>query len=226
MTARDDGIKELALPDMERRVANTIRVGKVSAVDLAAARVRITSGNITTGWLPWSTGRASTKKRRWDPPAVGEQVVLLSPGGDLRQAVVLTGVFQSSAAAPASSGDKDTTVYGDGTVVEYDQSSHTLVVNLGDGNSKITVTRTSMMLEIGDTSLTMTAAGSVFEGPVTINGLLTYTEGLAGSGSAGSAITGDFRAQGGVFEHNSKNVGSDHTHVGVTPGGGTTGVPT
>ena len=31
--------------------------------------------------------------REWDPPTIGEQVVLLSPSGNLAQGVVLTGLF-------------------------------------------------------------------------------------------------------------------------------------
>lgn len=34
-----------------------------------------------------------------------------------------------------------------------------------------------------------------------------------------------FEQTGGTMKHDGKNVGSDHRHTGVTPGGGTTGVP-
>lgn len=157
MTARSEGIEELALPEMERRTANQIRYGTVLAVDHAQARVRIKSGEIKTAWLPWSTGRASAAKRRWDPPEVGEQVVLLAPTGDLRQAVVLTGVFQQSAAAPSASPDKDTTVYGDGAVVEYDRGSHTYTLDVPAGGK--------IILKCGATTLELTNAGVVLTAP-------------------------------------------------------------
>lgn len=160
MTARTEGIQELALPDLERRTANAIRYGTVLAVDLANARVRIKSGEIETAWLPWSTGRASAAKRRWDPPEVGEQVVVLSPTGDLRQGLVLTGVFQQSAAAPSANANKDTTVYGDGTVIEYDRASHTLLADLGP--TKITATRTALVLECNGSKIELDAAGIRF----------------------------------------------------------------
>lgn len=223
MTARTEGIHELALPDLERRQANAIRMGTVLAVDYAAARVRIKSGDIETAWLPWSTGRASGAKRRWDPPEVDEQVVVLSPTGDMRQGVVLTGVFQDAAGAPSASGDKDTTVYGDGTVIEYDRASHTLLADLGA--SKFTMTRDQIVLEIGGTKLTMTTAGSVFDGPVTVNGLLTYTQGLMGSGGSGASVQGPLSINGGTVTHNGTNIGNTHTHTGVQTGGGTTGAP-
>lgn len=215
MTARTEGIEELALPDLERRQANAIRVGTVLAVDYAAARVRIKSGDIETAWLPWSTGRASAAKRRWDPPEVGEQVVVLSPTGDMRQGVVLTGVFQDDAGAPSDSGDKDTTVYGDGTVIEYDRASHTLLADLGD--SRVRATRTEILLQVGGASLKVNASGIEIIGNVSINGV---------SGAASVSMNGDFAITGSTLTHNGKNIGSTHTHTGVSPGSGTTGAPT
>lgn len=214
MTARSEGIEELAMPEMERRTANQIRYGTVLAVDHAQARVRIKSGEIETAWLPWSTGRASAAKRRWDPPEVGEQVVLLAPTGDLRQAVVLVGVFQQSAAAPSASPDKDTTVYGDGTVVEYDRATHTLLADLGA--SKIKADRTEVLLQVGGASLRVTSAGIEIVGNLSITGV---------SGGAAVTMNGDFAITGSALTHNGKNIGSTHTHTGVTPGGGTTGAP-
>lgn len=224
MSATTEGMEQLALPDIERRVSNGMRLGTVAAVDYAKARVKVKSGNITTAWLPWAAGSANSAKRRWDPPKVGEQVAVLSPGGDMAQGLVMTGIYQQAAAAPSDSPDKDSTTYGDGTVIEYDHGSHTLTADLQ--GTKLVADRTKIELTIGSTKLTMTAAGSVFEGPVTVNGLLTYTEGLTGSGGSGAAIQGPLAVTGGTVTHNSKNIGSSHTHTGVVPGGGTTGAPT
>lgn len=222
MTATTEGIEGIALADLERRQANGVRYGTIAEVDLAKARVKIKSGNITTTWLPWAAGRASGAKRRWDPPEVGEQVAVISPGGDLTQGLVIPGVYQESAGAPSASADKDSTVYSDGTVIEYDRAAHALVADLQ--GTKVYADRSKIELTIGGSKLTMTAAGSVFEGPLTVNGLLTYTDGLAGSGGAAS-ITGGMDI-GGTLTNNGKNVGSSHTHTGVAPGGGTSGAPT
>ncbi len=43
---------------------------------------------------------------------------------------------------------------------------------------------------------------------------------------AGIEITGEVAITGAVLTHNGKNVGSDHAHSGVMPGGGVTGPPT
>jgi phage baseplate assembly protein V len=157
MTARTEGFEELALPELERRQANAIRYGTVAEVDYATARVKIKSGNITTAWLPWAAGRASGAKRRWDPPEVGEQVAVISPGGDMAQGLVLPGVYQDSAAAPSDSPDKDAMVYSDGTVIEYDRASHTLLANLGP--TKITATRDVLVLECNGSKIELSASG-------------------------------------------------------------------
>jgi phage baseplate assembly protein V len=170
MTARSEGISELALPDIERRTANQIRLGTVLAVDHAQARVRVKSGEIETAWLPWSTGRASAAKRRWDPPAVGEQVVMLSPGGDMRQGIVLPGVFQTAAGAPSASSDKDAVAYGDGTTIEYDRGSRTLLVDFG--GTSVTATPDGITLTVGGVSLVVSADGvAITGGLVTHNGV-------------------------------------------------------
>lgn len=245
MTARTEGIHELALPDIERRVANMVRVGAVMAVDHAKKMVRIKSGDLEGAWVRWPAGRAAAGKRRWDPPEVGEQVVMVSPSGDMRQALVLPGIYQDDHDAPTTDANKDHVTYGDGTVIEYDRGTHTLVANLGD--SQIFADRSKIELKIGATTLTLTASGSTLETPeltvdspqstftgaVNVEGLLTYSAGLTGSGGSGAAITGpitqtggNVSLAGGTLTHNAKNVGSTHTHAGVQTGGGTTGAPT
>lgn len=77
-----------ALAETERLLANLIRVGTVAALDVAAARVTVDVGGLTTDWLPWIAGRAGAT-RTWSAPRPGEQVLVLVPYGDLAQAVVL-----------------------------------------------------------------------------------------------------------------------------------------
>jgi phage baseplate assembly protein V len=238
VTARAEGIEELALPELERRVAGMVRVGTVMAVDLAAKKVRIKSGDLESAWVRWPAGRAGTGKRRWDAPEVGEQVVMVSPCGDMRQALVLPGIYQDAHDAPTTDGNKDHVTYGDGTVIEYDRGTHTLVANLGQ--SQILADRTKIELTIGATKLTLTAGGSTLETPqltvdaptstftgaVTVQGPFAYHGGMTGSGGSGASVQGPVAVTGGSVTHNGKNIGSTHTHSGVQGGGGTSGAPT
>lgn len=190
MSATAEGMDELALPDIERRLSNVMRMGTVAEVDYDRARVKVRSGNLTTAWLPWAAGSANSAKRRWNPPAVDEQVAVLSPGGDMAQGLVLTGIYQQAAAAPANSGDKDTTVYGDGAVIEYDHSSHTLTADLQ--GTKLVADRTKIELTVGSVVLSVSAAGvSITGGQVTHNGKNigsshTHTGVVPGAGTTGA----------------------------------------
>lgn len=76
--------------ELQRRLANLFRVGKVVEVDRAAARVKVEFQGVTTAWLPWMTGRAGAVKD-WNPPSVGEQVCVCSPAGELDAAFIMPG---------------------------------------------------------------------------------------------------------------------------------------
>lgn len=173
MTASMQGREQLVLPEISRRLQNAIRIGTVMEVDYSKARVRVKTGDLESNWLPWVTG--STKgKRVWTPPKVGEQVLMLSPGGDSAQAVVMPGIFADNQAPNGNNGDVDRTTYDDGTVVEYDQATKTLKATLAAGGKA-----------------DITAPGGVtITGNVQINGALLVT------GNAESL--GDFQAMGEI----------------------------
>lgn len=66
--------------------------------------------------------------------------------------------------------------------------------------------------------MTIDAPSLTINAPTTVNGLLTYTEGMVGSGGEHTAsITGDVIANGVSLV--------THTHSGVQPGSGNTGEP-
>lgn len=81
-----------------RRLENIARVGTIAEVRTGRpARCRIRCGNITTNWIPWVTGRAAGEAGSvWWPPKVGEQCLMLAPGGDLMNAVVLPGAYSDA----------------------------------------------------------------------------------------------------------------------------------
>lgn len=64
--------------ELDRRLTQLIRLGTIAEVDVEYAKVKVKLGENQTGWRPWLTtaGRLKT----WNPPVVGEQVVVLSPG--------------------------------------------------------------------------------------------------------------------------------------------------
>lgn len=124
------------LAEAFRLITNLVRIGTVVAVDHSRARARVKSGDNTTGWQPWVTLRAGTTQE-WNPPTPGEQVILLSPAGDLAQSVILSGLFAGN--APSSNASEYKRVYPDGATITYDHEKKELVAHLpGKVNINIT----------------------------------------------------------------------------------------
>lgn len=201
------------LIDLARRLTNILRPGTVEAIDHAAARLRIRSGDILTDWLPWLTHRAGATAT-WNPPTVGEQVLLLAPSGELSAALVLPALYADAHPAPSASPNEHLIEFPDGAVITYNHATGTLSVQ---GIKTLTVE--------ADTHITLDAPATTITGALTVQGLLTYQAGLAGTGGGtGTAITGNITHAGGTLSSNGI-VLDTHTHTGVQSGGSNTGGP-
>ncbi len=137
--AHHDGMKNFA--ELLRLITNLIRIGTIETIDAEHARVRVKSGENLTGWLPWITGRAGTTKD-WNPPTIGEQIVLLSPSGDLAQAIVLGSLNSDEHPAPKNSGDCYHHVMPDGTFLTYNHVAHSLLIEVL-GNTRLHISGTT-----------------------------------------------------------------------------------
>ena len=162
-----------SLAELARLIENLIRLGTVAEVQVEPPRVRVKTGNVTTAWRPWFALRAG-EDREWDPPTVGEQVILFSPSGNLAQGVALTGLF--SDANPAN-GDREglhRRTYRDGAVIEYDSIAKHLRATLpgtaeviAEGDIDVTSNANISAVALGDINLNsggniqITAAGNV-----------------------------------------------------------------
>lgn len=143
--ARASGsISGMNIADLARLLENIVRFGTVEAVQMQPPRVQVKSGNITTAWRPWLNLRAGAD-REWDPPTIGEQVVLLSPSGNLAQGVVLTGLFSDLIPANGDREGLHRRTYRDGAVIEYDSIAKHLRATL-PGTAEVTA--------VGDISIT------------------------------------------------------------------------
>lgn len=111
--------------ELSRRLENIIRIGTVAEIDYAARRVRVESGELLTGWLKWRAGRAG-QTRTWDPPTIGEQVMILSPSGELANGIVLPSIYCDEFDAPSGNRDEHTVRYPDGAQVTYNHATGAL----------------------------------------------------------------------------------------------------
>lgn len=111
--------------ELHRRLNNLAIIGTVAEVDTQAARCRVEIGELETDWLPWLTARAGADKDWW-PLSVGEQVMVLSPGGDPAQGIVLPAIYSDQKPAPDNRAHTRRITFADGTRITYDNQAKTL----------------------------------------------------------------------------------------------------
>lgn len=144
-------MSEYALTELDRRVANMIRIGKIKEVDIDNKVVTVDLGTEdgpehVTDWLPWGARRAGSD-RTWDPPDVGEQVVVIAPGGELDQAFVGHALFSDDFPANGSDAKDRRITFKDGSVIEFDRDASKLNVTLND-NAVFTLKIGSMEIKV------------------------------------------------------------------------------
>lgn len=157
--------------ELTRRIENMLRPGVIAQVDAEAARVRVQSGELLTDWLPWFEHRAGNV-RTWSPPSVGEQCLLLAPGGELLAAAVLVGLFSDEIAPAVNETIKVRIDFPDGGVVEVDHDAHSYHVNapsagelkLQCGSASLTLTDGKISIVIGASSITLDSSGVAVQG--------------------------------------------------------------
>lgn len=84
------------LTEIMRLITNLIRTGVVTEVDRTNWLCRVKTGDLETNWISWLTLRAGNA-RTWWRPSEGEQVVLLSMGGNLETAFALPPIYRIEA---------------------------------------------------------------------------------------------------------------------------------
>ncbi|CAN1721393.1 Type VI secretion system, phage-baseplate injector [Hyphomicrobium sp. 1Nfss2.1] len=73
--------------DTQRRLFNVVRFAKVSQVDHKNYRIKAIYAKkpdgspVETPWIRWST--RSGKIKEWSPPSIGEQIMMISPSGNI-----------------------------------------------------------------------------------------------------------------------------------------------
>ena len=136
---RTSGVGDYESTDVARNIGSLLRYGKIYSVDLALRLCRVTLPNeLITDDLPWITAKAGGNAF-WSAPSVGETVMLLSPSGELNNAVVLPALqnnpegtwpfdFSDLEFIWGGLGDPRTTVwrwlFSDGGILENDAESN------------------------------------------------------------------------------------------------------
>ncbi|WP_157968302.1 MULTISPECIES: phage baseplate assembly protein V [Cysteiniphilum] len=228
------------LVDMQRRLNNLIRVGLV--IETNPSRLKVKIGDNTSGWLPWLTQRTGDCVTWWKP-SVGEQVMVLSPSGELNNGVVLPAIYTKN--QPTLNANEHMTVYKDGTKVSYDYEQKKLSINcvgdvevvaaktlIADITGEVTVkgAKTLSIDFVGNIDIKtpaqvrIDAPNTICTGNLMVQGGLTYMQGMSGfnqGGSTTATIQGKVTVTEDVIAGGVSVKG--HTHMGDS--GGSTSAP-
>lgn len=156
-----------------------IRVAVVASVDLAAGTCTVTLDEAGEGgddaesppvrWLHSRMGET----RAWLPPAVGEQGLLLCPGGELGAAVFVGGLHCNAFPPPI---DEQVALlrFKDGAVFSYDPDAHELLLQLPSGATTVLVSDGGIDLQ-GDVKIA---------GALDVSATITASEDVIGGGKS------------------------------------------
>ena len=161
--------------DLGRRLANIVRIGTILEIDFQAAKARVKIGKITTDFLPW-TNTNSGQNNSWNPPEIDEQVVILSPSGELNQAIILPSLYKNNASGNADNIHSIT--YKDGSKIAFDHNSSTLNLDI-KGDTTLNIT--------GNTTIKVAQNAEIEATNVTLKGNVN----LGGSSGQAVARVGD-----------------------------------
>ena len=156
-----------ALSDLAKRLSNIIRIGTIFEINVQTAKARVKIGELETDFLPWANSN-SGNNNSWNPPEIDEQVIILSPSGDLSQAVILPSFYKNNASD--SNQNIKSITYQDGSKISFNIASGTLDLDLK-----------------GDVKIKVVGNAEIEAAKVTLKGDVD----LGGSGGQGVARIGD-----------------------------------
>ncbi|PTR08917.1 MULTISPECIES: phage baseplate assembly protein V [unclassified Novosphingobium] len=141
-----------------------LRFGRVVSVDHAAGKCVVEiDEDLQTGPIRWAAPRMG-ETRVWCPPAVGEQVLVLCPAGEIGAAIAIGGITCNAFPLPGNSA-MELVRFKDGAVLSYDPDSHDLAFVL-PGNGKFSINAPAGVSITGDLDVSgsVVAAGNLDAG--------------------------------------------------------------
>lgn len=212
------------LSAIEEKFSKIIRVGTVSTYNEKSATARVvfhdkvnidsSQKGLVSYDLPILVKQTQSTKDYWIPDKDEQVLCVFLPNMPGQERGFILGSFYSKTDTPsASSKNKRSITFEDGTLIEYDKSSHSLTVNSKGKVNIITETDTSITSK-GKTSVTSTGDATITtSGKATVNASSEVTVkgskiNLDTSGSSGAVVTTKCLCQftGGLHPEGCDNV--------------------
>ncbi|MGL2972859.1 phage baseplate assembly protein V [Acinetobacter nosocomialis] len=201
--------------DINRRLENLIRFGTIKTVNPSKPipLVTVDLDDIVTPEIRFFNARAGNDST-WDPPSEDEEVIVISPCGEIGPtSVVFYGLYNDDHPAPSDDLNKKIRVFADGCVIAYDVAAHHL----------------SAILPSGGKAIVTANGGITVNGNTTINGNLQVngSTAMTGNNTVGGSqlVQGSSHSTGAFSTEGDVKAGpislKEHKHPGDS--GGTTG---
>lgn len=168
----------------DRMIASTVMPCVVVGVDLAAAMVRVKSGDWTSAWVRWHS-QAAGKARHWRVPSMGEQGALISPSGEPAMGTFIPGLYGNAGAQPDNRDHVEVWRFDDGGSLVYDWQAQSYTIDLPAGT--VTVKVGGSVLEMTPNSARLVSDKINLVGVVTIDGATQINSTLNTAGDINSA---------------------------------------
>jgi|GEM_PF-1928644 len=195
------------IDDLEARLANAQIIGKVAEVKGDKMRVKIAETNdgkpVLSPWVQIMQPAGSVAANI--PLKAGDPCRLLSPNGEIGSSSIAVHDSHSNAAKNPAKKPEDLMLAYEGGAVLLNKEK--ISVTKGK-KAAVILTDDKISLRFGDCGLELT------DGRITIS-----------SGKAKLELTGDLAIEAAKVKHKGKNIGADHRHGGIEPGGGKTDTP-
>ena len=192
----------------QRRLHNLATIGTVTKIDADKALMRLAVGDNETDWVNIPT-IAAGQVSVWRCPSVGEQYLLVSPSGELANAIPVMSLFSDNNPSPSKDPNEIRIRYNDTDFCSIDVANSQLTMHISQITNKAA---TSMVFDTPRATVT---------GNLQVNGGIQAMGAMQVQGSidCNSAITA-----AGEVTANGINL-TTHTHGGVRSGGSSTEQP-
>ena len=124
--------------DYQRKLHNIATIGTVFAVNPSDQTMRLAVGDNETDWLPMpalAAGQVSV----WRCPSVGEQFLLVSPSGELANAVPVVSLYSNQMPSPSTDPNEIFVRYNDRDMLKIDTRGSKLHLTINNTTLDSTV---------------------------------------------------------------------------------------
>lgn len=197
------------------------KFGIISEVRKGFARVEFKDDEIVSNWLPMGVRRSLNDKDSW-PYEVQEHVFCMMDE-HCEYGIIMCAIYSDEDAPDTDEGaGKFRKLFEDGSFIEYNKNTHILTANIQGkikaiASNDIEVTSDTEIKATATTKITCTAPNIKLDGDVQITGDVVAEKKITATGLIKSL--NDVEAPGSIKL-------TTHKHLGVVPGGGTSGLPT